>query len=101
MKPIRFAAVALNQTPLDWSGNLSRIEAALSEARSQNASVVCLPELAITGYGCEDMFLSPGVCERALEQLVALLPSTVTLSAQQLPPTLPISSTTSPSLNSP
>ena len=74
MKPIRFAAVALNQTPLDWSGNLSRIEAALSEARSQNASVVCLPELAITGYGCEDMFLSPGVCERALEQLVALLP---------------------------
>lgn len=76
MKQIRFAAVALNQIPLDWTGNLSRIKKALLEARGQNATVICLPELAITGYGCEDMFLSPGVCERALEQLLNLVPLT-------------------------
>ncbi|MDA0814327.1 MAG: NAD+ synthetase, partial [Verrucomicrobia bacterium] len=81
MKPIRFAAVALNQTPLDWSGNFSRIDAAFRDARDQGSSVVCLPELAITGYGCEDMFLSPGVCERALEQLLKVLPLTSGLVA--------------------
>ena len=76
MKRIRFAAAALNQTPLDWSGNHSRILGALEEARNQGASVVCLPELAVTGYGCEDMFLSPGVCDRALAQLLELVPMT-------------------------
>ena len=76
MNPIRFAAVALNQTPLDWSGNFSRIETALQQARKQNASVVCFPELAISGYGCEDMFLSPGVCDRALDQLMKVRPLT-------------------------
>ncbi|MGK0186867.1 MAG: NAD+ synthase (glutamine-hydrolyzing) [Verrucomicrobiales bacterium] len=76
MQMIRFAAAALNQTPLDWSGNFSRIAGAIETARKQLASVVCLPELAITGYGCEDMFLSPGVCSRAMEQLQLIVPLT-------------------------
>ncbi|MFO1003423.1 MAG: hypothetical protein U0936_24085 [Planctomycetaceae bacterium] len=28
-------------------------------ARQHQVHVLCLPELCITGYGCEDMFLAP------------------------------------------
>lgn len=66
---IRVAACVLNQTALDIEGNLSRINSALEEARLQNAQVICLPELCLTGYGCEDMFLSPGFVSDALDAL--------------------------------
>lgn len=69
MQLINVATVALNQTPLEWSGNLSNIRAALAEAREQGASIVCLPELAITGYGCEDAFFSADVQQRAIQAL--------------------------------
>lgn len=75
MHLVRLAAVALNQTPLDWVGNRRRIEHAIESARAAGASVVCLPELCISGYGCEDMFLAPGVQKTSLEMLVELLPA--------------------------
>ncbi|MEM6959844.1 MAG: nitrilase-related carbon-nitrogen hydrolase, partial [Myxococcota bacterium] len=53
---VHFAVGVLNQTPLDWSGNEARIVAAIAEARRRGATVLCLPELCISGYGCEDMF---------------------------------------------
>lgn len=76
MKNIRVAAASVNQTPLDWAGNRSRLVSAIAEARAAGAQLVCLPELAITGYGCEDMFFSVGVQQAALEQLGKLLPET-------------------------
>jgi len=76
MKNLRIGAAVLNQTPFDWSGNLERIRRAIAQAREAEASILCLPELCITGYGCEDMFLSPGILRQAANQLVALLPDT-------------------------
>ncbi len=76
MHLIRVAAAVLNQTPLDWSGNRDRIIAAIDEARHQGASLLCLPELCISGYGCEDMFLSPGVQRTAVDVLREILPAT-------------------------
>ena len=58
MTRIAVAAAVVNQTPLDWSGNLERLRSAITDARELGATVLCLPEMAITGYGCEDMFLS-------------------------------------------
>ncbi len=75
MRLVRVAGAVLNQTPLDWEGNAQRIVAALDEARAQGASIVCLPELTISGYGCEDAFLSPGTIRTAVEMLRALLPA--------------------------
>ena len=69
MHLIRVAGCALNQTPLDWDGNRDRIVAAIAAAREANASILCLPELCITGYGCEDAFQSPGVQRLAIEVL--------------------------------
>jgi len=76
MKPLRVAAVVLNQTPLDWEGNERRIREALAESRRQQASLVCLPELCLTGYGCEDAFHSIAVQKAAWDMLVRLLPET-------------------------
>jgi NAD+ synthase (glutamine-hydrolysing) len=58
MSSIKIAGAAVNQTPLDWKGNLERIIGAINEARSQQVEILCFPELAITGYGSEDLFLS-------------------------------------------
>ncbi|HEY2404908.1 MAG TPA: NAD(+) synthase [Polyangiaceae bacterium] len=73
MRLIRVAAATLNQTPLDWDGNAANIAGALTDARAARVSILCLPELCISGYGCEDAFLSPGTlsqAERVLAELV-------------------------------
>ncbi|NBB29056.1 NAD(+) synthase [Cellulophaga sp. BC115SP] len=69
MNLIKVAAGVVNQTPLAWEGNKRNIIGCIEEAKSQDISILCLPELCITGYGCEDMFYASGTCETALEIL--------------------------------
>jgi NAD+ synthase (glutamine-hydrolysing) len=76
---IRLAAAALNQTPLAWDTNERHIRAVMAAARDVGASVLCLPELCVTGYGCEDMFFSTGVQQTALEVVAGLVPDTTGL----------------------
>lgn len=76
MRLISLAAVSLNQTPLDWQGNLSRIAQGIEEARGRGAGILCFPELCLSGYGCEDAFKSYGVQEQAERCLLELLPLT-------------------------
>lgn len=76
MKLIKVAAGVLNQTPLAWESNKAHIVAALEAARADGVSLLCLPELCITGYGCEDAFHSLGVQQTALAVLEELLPAT-------------------------
>ncbi|MBS0210896.1 MAG: NAD(+) synthase [Planctomycetes bacterium] len=76
MKLLKVAAAVLNQTPFDWAGNKLRIVDAIAEARQQGATMLCLPELCITGYGCEDAFHSPGLQATALDVLQEILPAT-------------------------
>lgn len=63
---LKIASASVNQMPLDWDTNLDHIIKAITEARDLNADILCLPELCITGYGCEDLFLSNWVSERAI-----------------------------------
>jgi NAD+ synthase (glutamine-hydrolysing) len=76
MKLLRVGAAVLNQTPLDWDGNRRRVLGAIESARQAGVSVLCLPELCITGYGCEDAFHAPGTQQVALDVLRELLPAT-------------------------
>ena len=69
MNRLALAAAALNQTPLDWDGNRDHVLAAIDQARAAGVSWLCLPELCLTGYGCEDAFHAPGTWARALEVL--------------------------------
>jgi len=74
MHLIRVGGAALNQTPLDWNGNRDRILAAITTARAAGVSILCLPELCISGYGCEDAFLAPGVQRMAWRMLEEIAP---------------------------
>lgn len=69
MELVKVGAAALNQTPLDWIRNKTNIINAIDEAKTQEIQVLCLPELCITGYGCEDAFYSPDVFKLSLEIL--------------------------------
>ena len=66
---MQLAGATLNQTPLDWDNNTHNILEALQQAKAQGVNLLCLPELCITGYGCEDMFLAPWVADKAWQQL--------------------------------
>ncbi len=76
MKLIKVAAAVLNQTPLDWDGNQARVAAAIEAARSDGATILCLPEMCIPGYGCEDFFQARATQEHSLRVLRELLPLT-------------------------
>ncbi len=69
MKYIKVAGAAVNQTPLDWENNLQNLLAAVREARAADISLLCLPELSICGYGCEDTFFSDYVLDHSLQGL--------------------------------
>jgi NAD+ synthase (glutamine-hydrolysing) len=68
------AAAALNQTPLDWQGNFERIAKAITIAKKQHADFLVLPELCISGYGCEDWFNSDFVLDTSWKMLLKLIP---------------------------
>jgi len=73
---LRLAAAALNQTPMAWDTNRRHVLAAIAAARDEGVGLLCLPELCLSGYGCEDMFHAPGVQQTALDMLVECLPET-------------------------
>ncbi|KAA9332215.1 NAD(+) synthase [Hymenobacter busanensis] len=66
---MRLAGAALNQTPIDWHNNLRNICEAIQQAKDAQVELLCLPELCLTGYGCEDLFLHDWLSETALEKL--------------------------------
>lgn len=70
MKYIKIAGSCLNQTPLDFTGNARNIINAIEEAKLRNVALLCLPELAICGYGCEDAFFSEYVLTRSMDSLL-------------------------------
>ncbi|PMD95031.1 NAD(+) synthase [Siphonobacter sp. BAB-5405] len=80
MKLIKLAAGVVNTIPLDWNGNLQNILSCIEEARNQEVTLLCLPELSLSGYGCEDMFYAPYVAETALSQLQEIVPYTSDLA---------------------
>lgn len=76
MKLIKLGAAVLNQTPLDWDGNEANILTAIRTAREEGVQILCLPELCISGYGCEDAFHSPGMQRMALKVLAEVASAT-------------------------
>ena len=72
MKIVKIAGSCLNQTPLDFVGNTRNITTAIEEAKLREVSILCLPELAISGYGCEDAFFSDYVTDSSLDCLESI-----------------------------
>lgn len=80
MTKLRLASAALNQTPLAWEQNHRNILAAMEAARDAEVAVLCLSELCISGYGCEDQFFSAGLHETSQEILSELIPHSKSLA---------------------
>ncbi|MEM9413992.1 MAG: NAD(+) synthase [Planctomycetota bacterium] len=76
MKTLHVGAAALNQTPLDWDGNEANIRDAIREARARGVALLCLPELCVTGYGCEDAFFSSATRRMARRVVESIVPET-------------------------
>jgi NAD+ synthase (glutamine-hydrolysing) len=76
MRLIKVAVACVNQTPFAWDANFAHLRMAIDHARAEQATLLCLPELAITGYACEDAFFMDGLQDVAFAQLEALAPLT-------------------------
>jgi len=73
---MRIAGAALNQIPFDWAHNIRNISTAIAQAKAEGVELLCLPELCLTGYNCEDLFLSDWLPAAALEHLQLIRPLT-------------------------
>jgi NAD+ synthase (glutamine-hydrolysing) len=73
---MKTAAASLNQTPIDWENNKRNILDTIALARELEIDLLCLPEMCIPGYGCEDLFLHPWLAEKSLAVLFEILPET-------------------------
>lgn len=69
---MKIAGATVNQIPLDWKNNTDNIIQAIQEAKKQQVKLLCFPELSLTGYGCEDLFLSDWVSEKAWQHLLEI-----------------------------
>lgn len=69
---MKLAGATLNQTPFHWEANCSNIINAIAQAKEQQVDLLCFAELTITGYSCEDVFLSEWLAETAWEKLVLI-----------------------------
>src|SRR5690349_18999096 len=76
MKLVKVAVACVNQTPFAWDEDFAHLRMAIEHARAEGVTMLCLPEMAITGYGCEDAFFMDGLQDIAFAQLDALAPLT-------------------------
>ncbi len=75
---VHLGAAAINSTPKDWEGNCRTLLSSIEQAKARGVEILCLPELAMTGYGCEDEFHAPYVASWALDLLFdELLPASL------------------------
>ena len=78
---LKIGGATVNQTPMDWDGNVANIIEAIESAKKQKIDILCFPELSITGYGCEDVFLSEWLSEAAWNQLQTIIPYCTSITA--------------------
>src|SRR5438105_4700942 len=67
--PLRVALAQVNVTVGDLEGNARKILTSMQQAYAAGAHIVCLPELALTGYPPEDLLLKPEFVADNLRQL--------------------------------
>jgi NAD+ synthase (glutamine-hydrolysing) len=71
--PLRVALAQINVTVGDLEGNKEKILACMQQAHAAGAHIVCMPELALTGYPPEDLLLKPGFVAAQLRKLDELV----------------------------
>lgn len=70
--PLTIALAQTNPTTGDLDGNAAAIDQMCSEAARSGAGLVLFPELALTGYGADDLFLRRDFVEAGAKVLAEL-----------------------------
>ena len=71
--PLRVALAQINVTVGDLEGNTQKILTYMQQAHAAGSHIVCIPELALTGYPPEDLLLKPGFVAAQLRKLDELI----------------------------
>ena len=69
---IRAAAMTPKIKVADCEYNIENIKRLMSEAHKKDTAIAVFPEMCITGYTCNDLFLHDRLLDSALEGLVIL-----------------------------
>ncbi|CAG8998448.1 MAG: Glutamine-dependent NAD(+) synthetase [Candidatus Celerinatantimonas neptuna] len=85
---LNIATASLRQLPFDFTGNTERVLQAIEQGFQCGANILLMPELALTGYGCEDNFTFQEFHEASAKALQQVLEATADLATQSTHPML-------------
>ncbi|MBC8024093.1 MAG: NAD+ synthase [Burkholderiales bacterium] len=69
---MKIAVAQINTTVGDFEGNAAAIRKAVDAARAAGAKLVVTPEMSLSGYPAEDLWLRDDFCDRCLAELMKL-----------------------------
>jgi len=69
---MKIVVAQLNVTVGDFAGNAERIRRAVDAARAGGARLVVTPEMSLSGYPAEDLWLRDDFCDQCTAELVRL-----------------------------
>ena len=78
---VKVAAVTPKMRVADCDYNTEQIILSIKSAAENGACVITLPELAVTGYTCSDLFLQQAMLDKAEECIKLILKSTADINA--------------------
>jgi NAD+ synthase (glutamine-hydrolysing) len=71
---MKIAVAQINTTVGDFEGNAARIRSAVDAGRAAGASLVVTPEMSLSGYPAEDLWLRDDFCDQCIAELMKLAP---------------------------
>lgn len=69
---MKIAVAQINPTVGDFAGNAAKIRAAIDAGRKAGARLVVTPEMALSGYPAEDLWLRDDFCDQCVAELMKL-----------------------------
>ena len=69
---MKIAVAQINTTVGDFEGNAAKIRAAIDKARLAGAKLVVTPEMSLSGYPAEDLWLRDDFCDQCTAELMKL-----------------------------
>jgi NAD+ synthase (glutamine-hydrolysing) len=71
---MKIAVAQINTTVGDFEGNAAKIRAAVDAGRAAGARLVVTPEMSLSGYPAEDLWLRDDFCDACVAELMKLAP---------------------------
>ena len=76
---MKIAVAQINTTVGDFEGNAAKIRAAVDKARAAGAKLVVTPEMSLSGYPAEDLWLRDDFCDDCVAEYLQMILKTFLL----------------------